>query len=152
LHAEATLGDPTLQQLAATHVYDLIALSIGATRDAGTLARDRGVRAARLRTMKGDILANLTSKELSVEAVAKQQGITPRYLHMLFEAEGTTFSQFVLARRLMLARRLLGDPRYDQSTITSVAYEAGFGDLSYFNRAFRRTFGMTPRDARRTYR
>jgi AraC-like DNA-binding protein len=149
LRADVALRDPALRRLAVAHVYDLIALSIGATREGAELASGRGMRAARLSAIKGDILANLESNDdLSVEAVAGRQGITPRYVHMLFEAEGTTFSQFVLGRRLMLARRLLADPRQDHRTIAAIAYEAGFGDLSYFNRAFRRRFGITPRDVR----
>ncbi len=144
-----TLASPELCRTVVTHVHDLIALAIGAGRDGTELASGRGLRAARLRATKADILENLASHQLSATAVAKRQGITPRYIHMLFEAEGTTFSQFVVGRRLTLARRLLADPRHDAKTITEVALEAGFGDLSYFNRVFRRHFGMTPSDARR---
>jgi AraC-like DNA-binding protein len=43
---------------------------------------------------------------------------------------------------------MLADPDHDRQTIAALAYEAGFGDLSYFNRAFRRRFGMTPGEAR----
>ena len=39
---------PELQRLAVTHVYDLLALALGATRDAAATAKGRGVRAARL--------------------------------------------------------------------------------------------------------
>ncbi|WP_119301426.1 helix-turn-helix transcriptional regulator [Dongia deserti] len=81
-------------------------------------------------------------------AVAKRQGISPRYLHMLFECEGTSFSQFVLGERLAAARRLLTDPRQDHRTVTEIAYAVGFGDLSYFNHAFRRRYGATPREMR----
>ena len=148
--AEATtLTSPELCWTVVTHVHDLIALAIGASRDGTELAAGRGLRAARLRAAKVDILQNLASHGLSAAALAKRLGITPRYVHMLFETEGTTFSQFVRARRLMMARRLLADPRYDQRTITDIAYEVGFGDLSYFNRAFRRRFGITPSDVRR---
>ncbi len=144
-----TLVNPDLCRMVVTHVHDLIALAVGASRDGAELAVGRGLRAARLRTAKTHILENLASHRLSVAAVAKRQGITPRYVHLLFEAEGTTFSQFVLGRRLVLAHRLLADPRHDGKTITEIAYEAGFGDLSYFNRVFRRHFGITPSDARR---
>jgi AraC-like DNA-binding protein len=30
--------------------------------------------------------------------------------------------------------------------VSTIAYDAGFGDLSYFNRSFRRVYGLTPRD------
>lgn len=93
--------------------------------------------------------ANLASAELSVAIVASRHGITPRYLHMLFEGEGSTFSQFVLGERLDLARGMLGDPRHDHQSIAAIAYAAGFGDLSYFNRAFRSRFYAMPRESRK---
>ena len=60
-----------------------------------------------------------------------------------------TFSQYVLDQRLALAYRKLRDPRFSARTISSVAHDAGFGDLSYFNRTFRRRYGIAPSDARR---
>jgi len=44
---------------------------------------------------------------------------------------------------------VLADPRYADRTICDIALAAGFGDLSTFNREFRRRFGMTPSDVRR---
>jgi AraC-like DNA-binding protein len=35
-----------------------------------------------------------------------------------------------------------------ERTISAIAFAAGFGDLSHFNRAFRRHFGKTPSDTR----
>jgi AraC-like DNA-binding protein len=32
--------------------------------------------------------------------------------------------------------------------VSSIALDAGFGDISYFNRAFRRRYGATPSDVR----
>jgi len=54
----------------------------------------------------------------------------------------------VLDRRLDLARRRLRDPRFATRTISAIACDVGFGDLSYFNRAFRRRFHATPGDVR----
>jgi AraC-like DNA-binding protein len=44
---------------------------------------------------------------------------------------------------------MLMDRRYDRLSITEIAYEAGFSDLSYFNRTFRRAHGATPSDIRK---
>jgi AraC-like DNA-binding protein len=143
------ISDPALCRLAATHVHDLVAMALGATRDAGFVAKGRGVRVARLKAVKADIAANLTSHDLSVAAVARRQRVTPRYIHMLFDGEGTTFSQFVLAERLARVHRLLSDPRHGDKSIGAIAYASGFGDLSHFNHAFRRRYGATPSEIRR---
>ncbi len=75
--------------------------------------------------------------------------MTPRYIHMLFDGEGTTFSQHVLIARLACAHRLLVDPRHAHQSIAAIAYASGFGDLSHFNHAFRRRYGATPSEVRR---
>ena len=142
------LATPEVQNLVSTHLHDLAALTIGATRDAAMVAGGRGVPAARLRAIKADIVKNLTDRLLSIETVAQRQGITPRYVSMLFESDATTFSEFVLIQRLNRAHRMLIDVRFSDRTVSSVAFEAGFGDLSYFNRAFRRRYGATPSDVR----
>ena len=67
---------------------------------------------------------------------------------MLFEEAGTTFSAFALERRLDGARSMLRSSRYATWSITEIALESGFGDLSHFNRRFRRRFGMTPNEMR----
>jgi AraC-like DNA-binding protein len=73
-------------------------------------------------------------------------------VQMLFEAEGVTFSEFVLGRRLMRVYRELCDPRFNDTSISGFAIAAGFGDLSYFNRTFRRRFGMSPSELRQAVR
>jgi AraC-like DNA-binding protein len=74
--------------------------------------------------------------------------LSPRYIHMLFEGEGTTFSTFVREQRLLHARNMLRSPRYGGQAISSIAFAAGFGDLSHFNRSFRRRFGASPTELR----
>jgi AraC-like DNA-binding protein len=44
------------------------------------------------------------------------------------------------------------DPAFARRSIVAIAYEVSFGDLSYFNRAFRRRFGATPSDVREAAR
>jgi AraC-like DNA-binding protein len=141
-------GGPELQHLISSHIQDLAILAMGANRDAAAVAHGRGVRAARLAAMKTDILANLTDPNLSVASVAARHRVTPRYVHLLFEAEGKTFSEYVVGQRLTRAHHMLSDPRFDGETISAIALMVGFGDLSYFNRTFRRRFGASPSDVR----
>jgi AraC-like DNA-binding protein len=142
------LQKPELRRLAVTHIHDLIAATVGATRDALASAERRGIRAARLRAMMADITVNLDDCDLKVADVAQRQRVTTRYVHKLFEREGLTFSAFVLDRRLSRAHRFLSEPRLADLKISSVAFDVGFGDLSYFNRVFRRRYGATPSEIR----
>jgi AraC-like DNA-binding protein len=139
---------PELQQTVANHIFDLIALTLGAAGEAARIAEGRGVRAARLQSIKSDVLNNLSNESLSVRAVAARHRVTPRYVQRLFEEFGLTFTEYVLDQRLARAHRLLGEPRLAERTLTAIAFEVGFSDLSYFNRAFRRRFGATPSDMR----
>src|SRR5262249_48472759 len=97
---------------------------------------------------KADILAHLGMRDLSLDTVAKRHGISPIYVRKLFEGDDTSFTQFVRDERLARAHRLLSDPRFANRSIAALALEAVFGDLSYFNRAFRRRFGVSPSDVR----
>jgi AraC-like DNA-binding protein len=139
------LADPVLCGVVAAHVHDLMALAIGATGEGREIARQRGVRAARLQAIKDDLTHDAT---LAIDDVARRQGVTPRCVQMLFEADGTTFGEFVTDRRLDAARSMLRSPRYADWSIAGIAFEAGFRDLSHFNRRFRRRFGATPRKLR----
>ena len=132
----------------AAHLTELIELSLDATESAGLPGADHGVRAARLTLIKADIDRNLTDSSLTAAALAARHGITVRYLHKLFEDEAMTVSHYVLDGRLALARQLLSNPRLAGRTISSIAGDAGFGDLSYFNRTFRRRYSVTPSDVR----
>jgi len=142
------MASPLLQRAFSAHVYDLVALAVGATRDAAELAGGRGLRAGRLNAAKGDILRHLEDEGLTVAGVAGRLGVTPRYLQRLFEGEGTTFTEYVVGQRLARAYRLLSNPRFLDRTITTIAFDVGFGNLSHFNRLFRRNYGATPSDVR----
>jgi AraC-like DNA-binding protein len=137
-----------LQRLAVAHVHDLVKLMLGTGEEVVELAGASGVRAARLRTIKQDIIRNLDRNDVSIGALAKRHQLTARYIQMLFESEGGTLTDFVLAQRLARAHRRLCDPRRAAEKISAVAFDCGFGDLSYFNRAFRARFGATPSEVR----
>ena len=142
------LSTPGLLDAVVTHLIDLGSLVIGASGDGAVVAQDRGLAAARLAAVKADISENLGYGDLTLLAVAARLRLTPRYIQRLFESVDTTFSEFVLGERLTRAHRLLTDAGRSDSTIGTIAFESGFGDLSYFNRTFRRHYGATPSDIR----
>ncbi|MFL5616374.1 MAG: AraC family transcriptional regulator [Gemmatimonadaceae bacterium] len=141
------VGAASLPQLAIAHIYDLAAMAVGAGREAEEIANGRGVRAGRLHAIKADILARLEN-DLSLGEVAARHRLSARYVGMLFESEGMSMTEFVREERLKRARSMLLSPRFAGRRIAEVAYEVGFNDLSYFNRSFRRRFGVSPREVR----
>jgi AraC-like DNA-binding protein len=146
------LTNPAIGRSVSEHIIDLAALALGARGDHAELARLRGARAARLSAIRDDILRTLGRSDLSTELIAARHGISPRYLRKLFEKDGSSFSAFVVAERLARAHRMLIDRRHAHLSIAQIAHESGFGDVSYFNRVFRRHFGATPSDLREAAR
>jgi len=132
------------------HLVDLVTLALGSRPDDGELARQRGQMQARLALMKADIAVELVHGDLGIEALARRYGLSARQAQRLFEQDGTTFTEFLLEQRLLLARKMLADPANAWRKINDIAYSAGFADISYFNRSFRRRFGRTPSDFRRS--
>lgn len=79
---------------------------------------------------------------------AAAHGISIRHLHRLFKQAGTSFGDYVRARRLERCRRDLADPRLHAIPVTEIAYAWGFSDSSHFSRSFRAAFGLTARQFR----
>jgi AraC-like DNA-binding protein len=152
LLASAGLERPDTLNLAVAHVHEIVSLVLLAARADGASDRARRPGAGRLRAIKADIVENASSRDLTMASVAARHRVTPRYVRKLFEGERTTFSEFVLQQRLARARRMLADPRCAGDTISAIAFACGFGDLSYFNRVFRRHYGATPTAVRETAR
>jgi AraC-like DNA-binding protein len=145
---DPVIDTPDMRQLIAAHLCDLVSVTLGATRDAVAVAEGRGIRAARLRAIKADIERHLAQSDLSPIAVARRQRVSDSYIRKLFESEGTSFSEFLLVRRLVRAHRMLTNPRQADRSISSLAFDCGFGDLSYFNRTFKRAYGSPPSEIR----
>ncbi len=143
----AALSSPALAQAAARHVHDLIALAVGASREACHEALRRTAGEVRLAQAKAYIDAQLPRARVPVAEVAAHLGVTTRYVQLLFERSGTSYSRHVLEQRLRYAHRLLSRPS-PAADITRVALDAGFGDLSYFNRRVRQRYGETPSQLR----
>lgn len=140
--------EPEIAHTAGRHIVDLIALLFGAAGDSAALARAGGLRAARMLSIKRQIRQSLGEPGFGVDHVAARHGISARSVQRLFEREGTTFSNYVLSQRINRACRMLGEPQHADKLVVEIAMTCGFGDLSYFNRCFRRAFGDTPTGVR----
>jgi AraC-like DNA-binding protein len=137
-------------ELYGEHIIDLVALALGADGEGRAAADERGSRAARRFAILREIERRSGNPNLNAATIATLLGVTPRYVHLLLEETGRSFTHHVLERRLQRAAALLRDRHWRLRKIAEIAAETGFTDLSYFNRAFRRRFGATPSDIRHT--
>jgi AraC-like DNA-binding protein len=134
------------QKAASQHLTDLVGLLLGANGGQKELIGQRGFPAARLNLIKADVLNNLDKSDLTIERIARANGLSVRQAQRLFASSSTTFSEFVLEQRLLAARRLLLHEAARHRKVSDIAYTVGFNDLSYFHRSFRKRFGVTPSD------
>ncbi|WP_158237550.1 AraC family transcriptional regulator [Bradyrhizobium forestalis] len=151
--ALAASGIPSERKLACTvhhHIVDLIAASLQPNGSDLAHAAGGAVALTRLDAAKTDIRAHLADPALSARQVAQRLGLSERSIYLLFERSGLGFSSFVTEERLARATAMLLDPARQQQRIGDIALAAGFGDLSTFNRSFRRRYGQTPSSMRRS--
>jgi AraC family transcriptional regulator len=116
-------------------------------QDRGTLPREAASsRDARRIEQAGRRIAAAPDTPLTLTSLANEARISRyRFLRAFRQIVGVTPYQYLLRMRLQVAAARL---RRASDSITSIAYGAGFNDLSTFNRRFRRIMGMTPREWR----
>jgi AraC family transcriptional regulator len=114
------------------------------------LQRGRPESAARdrRRAVEAALWIEASSHEpVDLESAAAEAGLSPFHFLRLFSSVlGVTPHQYLIRSRLRRAARLLAD---DARSITDIAFEVGFGDLSNFVRTFHRAAGVSPRTFRR---
>ena len=133
-------------------LQDLALLALGGKPDARAAARAGGLRQARLDAIKADLRVNAGRSDLSLEQIAARHRVSPQYVRALFAHEHSSFSDYLLEQRLQRALARLCNPRHAHCTVDAIAYDAGFNNPSWFYRAFKRRFAMTPSDARQRAR
>jgi AraC-like DNA-binding protein len=106
------------------------------------------VVAARHNAVLDHIATHFQDPGLSLEIVARGQGISPRYLQRLMASSGTSFTERVNELRLQRAFELVSGRHTSAQRISDIALEVGFSDVSHFNRLFRARFGVSPRGVR----
>jgi AraC-like DNA-binding protein len=93
-----------------------------------------------------EILTGAPGDRHSLTALATALGVSPFYLSHVFRSEtGTSIHQYLLEVRLAVAHERLAE---GVTSLSALALELGFATHSHFTTAFRRRFGVTPREAR----
>jgi len=139
---------PELAPIIGVHLVDLVAATLGSTAEAAELVAKRGVKAARLRAILAEIARRFGDPDFDLDNVAGTLGLSRRYVQRLLEETGKSFTEHLVERRLERSFAMLTDRRCLHLAIIDIAFAAGFGDVSHFNRVFRRRFGETPSGVR----
>lgn len=127
---------------------DVLALALD-MGDKDEFSEDATARKARLRSVKGWIEEHLTEPDLSLEKIARSNGVSLRHLHYLFRSTEMSVSEWILNRRLQRCYDALMRPELRALSVTEIAYRLGFSSSSHFSTVFRRKFGHSPSELRR---
>ena len=139
------LGVESRNQL-GKQLLDILAYTLLAG-DSDMPAEEGSIRHARLRSVKLWIEKHISDPDLNLETIAAANGMSLRYLHQLFQREDKSVSEWMWSRRLQLCYHEIA--KRDGRLITSIAYEYGLNNSAHFSTAFRRKYGISPRDISR---
>jgi len=139
-------NDIGIDEAAMLFVNRFAETSSGQSRKAGSAtARDRR------RAVESALWIEANSgRDIDLDRTAREAGVSAfHFLRTFARVLGVTPHQYLVRARLRHAARLLAD---DARSITSIAYDVGFGDLSNFVRTFHRAAGISPRRFREAAR
>ena len=128
----------------AIHKVSELAL-LAVTAPADHLVESLSVAATHLANAKRVIRRRLTDPTLGPEDVAQECRLSLRYLHKLFQRNGRSLMEYLLAERLQHARQMLENAPA-RATVTDICFASGFSNASQFSTAFRRAFAVSPRE------
>lgn len=89
---------------------------------------------------------HLRDRELCIAKVARVHNISERYAYLLLQRQGIVFGEWVRAHRLAGAAQSLRE--HPDITVGRIADQWAFPDQANFTRAFRRAYGVSPREYR----
>lgn len=124
----------------------------------GVIMMERCIHAnsarSRLEQREGSILTRAISyidsrfydPDFMPAMIAEDLGLQPYQIQRAFKLFGTTATRYLLTKRLEAARNLLTENAISKNPIliSTIAYQCGFSDISYFNKRFKEVFGITP--------
>lgn len=130
--------DTIVPERAAWAVLDLLS-ALEAPANAGASEAEQLYRSAL------DLIEqHKTDTDFTVSRLAQALGTSMRRLQRAFAARDDTPRRRLNEERLRAAAARLADGRYARTSITRIAFDAGFNDLTHFERCFSRIYGCTP--------
>tara|TARA_R110001599_G_scaffold325504_1_gene537688 strand:- start:60397 stop:61374 length:978 start_codon:yes stop_codon:yes gene_type:complete len=113
---------------------------------------DRSVQQATLSRIREYVVSRLGDPDLSPAGIAQVFGISIRHLYSLFEKQDSSVAAWIKVQRMDRARHDLMQAGLSGKSVTEIALDWGYQDLSHFSKTFKQAFGLAPREFLRQYR
>lgn len=147
----AELASSGVQEITGNYAIDLIAISLALSFDTSS-PRLSPAKALVSSLVRAAVEARLTQPDLDTDQIAAAIGVTARYANTVLGQQGTSISRLIQERRLERCRAALEDLFQEKRNVSDIAYAWGFSDMTHFGRAFKKRFGISPREYRRVYK
>lgn len=138
----SALSAPMISRVEA-NILDLLGGVLSARSRPGRLTA-----AQQIGQIKAYIASRLRDRCLGPATVAAAFGLSTRSLHSLFESEPVTLGRYIRGQRVRACREALASGAALGRSLTDLALDFGFYDLSHMTRSFRAEFGLTPSEVR----
>jgi len=132
---------PEIAAAAGRHICELARLAANETK---MQPEAQDLWEIRLAVALQTIDRHCADPDLNETAVAAEQAISTRYLQKIFSRGGVKFTDRLNEARLATVHRKLLEEKSSETTILRLAMEAGYRDISCFNRQFLRRYGEPP--------
>lgn len=140
--AELPEMDERMRATASDVALELLRAAIEPLLPGSKELRREGLRARARRYIR----TNLADPALGPETIARALFVSLRTLHTAFEDSEDTVASLVRRARLARCREDLANPA--GGSVTEVAFRWGFSDATHFSQAFKREYGVSPREMR----
>lgn len=132
-------------ELLVENACNLLALTVGRSSIADCTDRD-----IQRNAVMHYIRDNVCDPSLSLDKVSAKLNLSRRLVQKLLSEAETSYTELLLPERLTLAAKQIRQP--GSKSIADIAYRCGFNDISNFNRAFKKRYGLSPLAFRNTHR
>jgi AraC family transcriptional regulator, positive regulator of tynA and feaB len=139
--------EPLADEVAA-HLMALVEHAVSRDERSRSTARS-AIREAQFARASRLIERRSRDPDFDPARLARELQVSLRYLQMLFAERDSSPMRAIAQRRLGRAMQLLRDPAHAHRSITAIAFDCGFRDLSHFGRVFAAATGQTPSQWRR---
>jgi len=134
------LREPMISRVEA-NILDLLGGVLGARAASGAVSTGQ-----QLRQIRAYIERHLHDRRLGPGMIAAAFKISTRCVHSLFETEPMSLGRHISSLRVESSRRMMLEDR--KRSLTDIALDCGFYDLSHMSRCFRNQYQVTPREYR----